>query len=64
MGTHTSRASSTVLSSQSSEPTLLSAEAFEGLGQLSFSRMLEAGSPRLLHQDKLHCIAQVQGLLS
>jgi hypothetical protein len=42
---HTSKASSTALPSQGSEPTLPSAAACEGLGQLSHSHTLGAGSP-------------------
>jgi hypothetical protein len=62
---HTSRASFTVLSSRGTGPTLQSAAACEGLGQLCSSHTLTLiplglAHQSLCHQDQLYCVAQVR----
>lgn len=48
---HASRARSTVLPRQGAGPTVLSAAAYEGLGQLSSSHILRAGPPVTIIRD-------------
>ena len=58
--THSSRAGFTVLPCQGAQPTLPSAAACEGLGQLACSQVLRAGHLSLQHQSQLHCAAQAR----
>ena len=59
--TGASRASSTVLLSQGTRPTLPSAAACEGLGQLSCSHILEASLAVPSPSGPLHCPGEAQG---
>jgi hypothetical protein len=58
---YAARASSTVLPSWSTRPTVPSAVAGKGLGQLSHSHALWAISLVPYHQDQPHCVTQGAG---